>query len=476
MTADRPNIVLVLMDTARADAFEPYGAAPGDTPAVSQLAGAGAAQHNVFSTANWTVPSHASMFTGLQPSAMGLGQAPEGPLGCRPYLQALQPRLLPEVLRRAGYSTHGASTNLWISDKTGFDLGFDAFEVVPSDHGTRIEDPHLHERVRWALEAVRARQDDGATRVAEHIARWLDEPRSAPFFWFVNLTECHSPYLPPRPYNDLGMLGRLKAGDEARRFFTLTEIWKVCLGASTPPSPAVLARMRHLYRQSIRYMDDWVARLLQQLDDHKVLDNTIVIVTADHGENLGEADLIGHAFSLDDRLLRVPFVTSSPDLLGGDGARSLADLPSAVAKLADLDDHPYDGLGSLDGVAVAELQGIVAEDDPRVAEVTTMWGLDEPGVRRMTMNQWCATDGRYKLVRTGKEETLFDVLRDPLELDPLAPGTAPDVVTRLRRVGETVHARTWDDLHMARQGSGPPDLAPGELDALEQQMRRLGYL
>ncbi|MHB8682491.1 MAG: sulfatase-like hydrolase/transferase [Acidimicrobiales bacterium] len=471
-----PNVLVVLMDTARADAFEPYGAVTGSSPTVGQLARSGAAQEHVFATASWTVPSHASMFSGLQPFAMGLGQAPEGPLGCRPYLEALQPRLLPEVLRRAGYRTRGASTNLWVSDKTGFDLGFDHFEVVPTDHGTKIEDRRFHERVRWAVEAARARQDDGARRVAELMEQWLGDAGPEPFFWFVNLTECHSPYLPPRPYNDLGWLERLRAGDEARRFFTLTEIWKVCLGATAPPAPDALARMRHLYGRSVRYMDDWLAQVLERLDAHKVLDDTVVIVTSDHGENLGEAGLLGHAFSLDDRLVRVPFVTNTADLLAGSGAKSLADLPSALCGLAGIDEHPYDETGSVDGVAVAELQGLVTADDPRVADVMERWGLGEEGCRRLSMTQWCATDGRYKLVRTGDHEALYDVVADPLELEPLSPDSHPDLVRRLRRVGDAVEGRRWDGLVGARQGTTNVELAPGELDALEEQMRRLGYL
>src|SRR4051794_15052212 len=95
------------------------------------MASEGAAQQDVFATASWTLPSHASMFTGLMPRTLGLGQAPGGTAaGARAVLEARRDQMLPEVLRRAGYATAGVSTNLWIADYSGFATGFDAFHLV----------------------------------------------------------------------------------------------------------------------------------------------------------------------------------------------------------------------------------------------------------------------------------------------------------------------------------------------------------
>src|SRR5918994_7341764 len=96
----RPNVLLIVLDTARADALEPYGAAAGTTPALAQLASSGHALPDVHATACWTMPSHASMFTGLLPRAAGLNRAPgEMPSGCRPVMESHADRSLPEVLR-----------------------------------------------------------------------------------------------------------------------------------------------------------------------------------------------------------------------------------------------------------------------------------------------------------------------------------------------------------------------------------------
>src|SRR5688572_24211550 len=171
-----PNVLLIVFDTARADAFEPYGAAAGASPAVADLAGAGAALPDVRSTACWTIPSHASMFTGLLPRAAGLGRAPGGtPAGCRPVMEAHAPRLLPEVLRRAGYRTRGISTNLWITEGSGFATGFDEFRTIEATRQPDMVGAGMRSRAAWALDALRARSDDGAAEAGAVLRGWLGE-------------------------------------------------------------------------------------------------------------------------------------------------------------------------------------------------------------------------------------------------------------------------------------------------------------
>lgn len=484
---DGPNVLLVVMDTARADCFEPYGAPADSTPAVAQLASAGRARESVFATANWTVPSHASMLTGLMPGALGLGQAPEGsPVGCRQVLEALDPVLLPAVLSREGYSTAGISTNLWITQHSGFHTGFENFEVVQTVRNDQMNDPKLRHRIAWDLEGLRARGDDGAHVARDLLAQWAKDKESdkRPFFWFVNLTECHSPYLPPKPYNDMGPIGRLRAAEEARRHLNLGAIWRTCLGNHRIP-PKAVERMRHLYKRSIRYMDDWFAEVLEILDARRMLDETVVIVTSDHGENLGEGELIGHAFSLDDRLVRVPLVSSSRDLLPGDSPASLRDLPRAIAELVGITEHPWEERPSAGEAAVAQIEGLAGPDDPRAQLVVDLWKLDEAAFRRMTSSGWCATDGRHKLLCLEDEEFLFDLDKDPLELEPLVVKTTDDphvkeVSEKLRAAGRAESSEAWDTQPAGERGapmvSAPPQPSAEEVDAIAQRMRRLGYL
>ena len=152
-----PNVLLVVMDTARADAFEPYGAAPGATPAVTQLASSGGYQRYAYAPASWTVPSHASMLTGLLPRDMGLGQAPEGPVGVRPVMESLANHLLPERLRRAGWHTAGVSANHWIAEHSGFATGFDDWRKVVGGRSHRFYGSGWRSRLAWTKTTAHAR-------------------------------------------------------------------------------------------------------------------------------------------------------------------------------------------------------------------------------------------------------------------------------------------------------------------------------
>jgi arylsulfatase A-like enzyme len=349
---------------------------------------------------------------------------------------------------------------------------------VDSDRLRTMTDPGLRARLGWARQAARGRTDDGARAAEAHLSQWIEAGTTQPFFWFVNLTECHSPYLPPRPFNDLGMLGRMRVADEARTHLTLESIWKTSLGMRQIPADA-LARMRRLYRASVSAMDAWLGRLLQRLDEAGLLSDTIVIVTSDHGENLGECGFIGHCFSLDDRLLHVPFVTSwadFPDLA------SLADLPRALAQTLGLAHHPWDPPGHGPGIAVAQMEALAGR--AAAEHVIDDWGLDERAITRVTTSSTCAVEGDLKLVRRDDgHEDLFRLDTDPLEAAPLqerpVPGSAEDAsLARLRAAVDAADARISTDVHQsAGSGSGSGSGSDeAEADRIARKMRELGYL
>jgi hypothetical protein len=465
-----PNVLLVVMDTARADAFEPYGAPAGSTPVAAQLARRGAACSRAVATASWTVPSHASMFSGAMPRSLGLGRAPgETPHGCRPVLESCSDRLLSEVLRRAGYVTRAASANLWISPQSGFDVGFDEFVTVRGRRGAECG-PGLRAHLAWLAEGVGARVDDGAVEVESVVARWMDRDRdrSAPFFWFVNLVECHSPYLPPRPYDDLSLLQRVLAASEARRHLTLRAIWRNCAGGFDIPERA-LGRMRHLYGRAVRMMDDWLGRVLDRMDACGILDETLVIVTSDHGENLGEGNLIGHALSLDHRLIGVPLISAGPVALGGGDLVSLARLPRLIADAVCLAEHPWTDDPMPEGLAAAQCEALALASDPRARRAVEDWGLDDAALRRVISSLTCVTDGRLKLLRAGDRDLVLDLEADPLEVNPV-PADEGSVPASFRRALASV---------MAQADPAPvpvTDVPDEEREDLERRMRLLGYM
>ncbi|PZS08626.1 MAG: hypothetical protein DLM64_12125 [Solirubrobacterales bacterium] len=482
----RPNILLVVLDAARRDAVQPYGTAPASTPAIAQLASRGHALQRAYATASWTLPSHASMFTGLLPGVLGLRQAPEGtPQSARPALRRVAERLLAQVLRETGYETQAWSTNLWASPFAGFDIGFDRFRYVTSGRDERMnallgEGPRA--RAAWVSEGLRSRADDGAAEVGRELRDAISSWTGQPAFWFVNLTECHSPYLPPRPWNDLAPRERIGAALDAQRHLSFQSICLYVAGAHQIPD-AALKRMHHLYVRAISYMDNWLAGVLEALDRRGILEQTLVIVTSDHGENFGEGGLIAHGFSLDERLISVPLVMAGPGACDRERVFSLTELPALIAGAAGLERHPW-ATGELpQGIAVAQYEPIGGRTNAQILDFAAKWGLADRGIDRLTASFTCATDGEHKLVISDGVESLYDLRADPGEREPLpAAGADGAALAALRSALEhpavTGPSPSPAPAPAPAEPSPPPELeaTEEELATIERQLKLLGYM
>jgi arylsulfatase A-like enzyme len=473
-----PNVLLVVLDTARRDLLEPYGAARGATPAIADLARRGTAVTEAYSTACWTLPSHASMFTGMLPRHLGLAQAPDQtPDSARPALEKVSARLLPGVLQRHGFATHGWSTNLWVSPHSGFDLGFDRLEYVTSGRHDRMHSVlagGARAKLAWAREGLRSRDDDGAMAVGRALQQAIAGWSGTPSFWFVNLSECHSPYLPPRPWNDLNPLDRIRAALDAKDHLTFEAICLYAAGRHEVPSEA-LERMRHLYKGAGAYLDHWVGGILEALDARGILDETLVIVTSDHGENFGEGGLLAHGFSLDERLTHIPLIMAGPGAQEMHGVFSLAQLPRLIAEAAGLADQPWAMDELPDGVAVSQHDPVAGRDHPGLLEAVQKWDIGPEGVSRLTARLTSVSDGRTKLVLRERDELVYDLASDPLEERPLDPATLNGRADGLRAALD--HASVTAT---AESIAAPPSPANGasaeELEAIERQMKLLGYM
>lgn len=467
-----PNVLLVVFDALRRDAVEPYRAPGSATPAIAQLAVRGAALPNAYATASWTLPSHASMFTGLLPRQLGLAQPPAGtPQSARPQLERVADRVLPKVLAGAGYSTRGWSANLWASHHAGFDIGFDQFSYLTGQRIDRLAGDGRRVRMAWALEGLRARRDDGAAQIGRELRKSIEDWSGQPAFWFVNLCECHSPYLPPRPWDDLGAPDRIRAALEAQRHLSFEAICLFAAGRWRIPGDA-FARMRHLYARAASYLDRWLADVLESLERRGILDETLVIVTSDHGENFGEGGLIAHGFSLDQRLIHVPLVMAGPGAISDGGLFSLAEVPRVIGDAAGIAGHPWKDSGLPDGIAVAQYDAMAPSSDARVREFAERWRLDVSAVKRLTAAFTSATDGELKLVVRDGDELRYDLRSDPDE--PLGSGAANGRFERLRDALNCPAVTATAQLEP--EAPGAPIASADELAALERQMKLLGYM
>jgi arylsulfatase A-like enzyme len=471
----RPNIVLLILDALRADAVEGYGAPLGATPALGQLGGSGVAVSDVRSTASWTLPAHTAFLTGQLARGLGLGQAPnQVPQGAAPVIQAQRSQLLPEVLRQHGYAASGLSANGWAGRLCSFDTGFETFLDLDSARQNDLGGG-LRNRLRWDWEELRAKTDDGAMQASQVLARWISEVGDSPFFWFMNIVECHSPYLPPKPHAFRSPAARLRAADEAFRYLTFESILRANLGNLEVP-PAVVERMRRMYRASVRYVDSWLGDLLERLDDASLLDETLVIVCSDHGENFGVSGLMGHGVSLDDRLLRVPFIVSGPNFQAFEGMRSLLEVPARIAAAVGISDHPWPNRLST-GLPVAQWDPFELSEE-RLAGLVRDWSLDQKAISRLTSPLTCAVAGDFKLVRgaTKDDEWLFDLKNDPLELAPIRgqekmSATVGELLGGLRAAVNHPLAQATAEVTVS-----PPLVSDDEVADIERKMRLMGYM
>ncbi|MFC7076777.1 sulfatase [Haloarcula halophila] len=484
----RPNVVIVVLDTARFDdARGTVGGAP-VMPALDRLASEGTECIRVSATAPWTLPSHASLFTGTYPSKHGAHA------GHKRLTDDL-PRL-PSVLQTAGYETVAVSNNTWISGEFGFDIGFDTFYQTwqyiqsPTDLGRIARTRHGWEMYRSlarellsgnlpvnVLNALygrfgRKRTDSGAAQTNEFVRGWLrDRTDDAPFFLFVNYLEPHLEYRPPKSYTDRFLPADV-SHDEAMS--VPQDAWGYLAG-DVELSAHEFDILRGLYQAELAYVDDRLQELLTTLDTATDRE-TFVVVTSDHGENIGDHGLMDHQYSLHETLLHVPLVMSGGPFTGtGEVSRPV--------QLVDLAPTILDTVG-VDAPALrTETQGLSFHpdaDDRRdyviaeyLAPQPSMDALEKrvdavpSEVRRYNRSlRSISVDGRKLIRGSDGSRWLYDLTDDPDECTDVSD-THPSVASTLEQQLET-----WLDSFDHATNRDGPDIGA----STRQRLEELGYL
>jgi arylsulfatase A-like enzyme len=278
-----PNVLLVSIDSLRADHVHAYGHERETTPTIDRLAGEGARFETVIAASSWTLPTHMTLLTGLSPEAHGVTSS----------TRALSPEALTlaEVLHANGYHTAGFVSGPYLRRIYGFAQGFDVYDesVVANGH---LASQH------------------GATSprlthlVLDHLNAWAATDPRPPFFVFVHMWDVHYDYAPPPPYDtmfDPDYTGTVTATDYIRNRDIRKDM-----------APRDLEHVIALYDGEIRYTDGYLGRIVDRLAALGVLENTVVVVTADHGDEFFEHGHKGHGPQLYDELLRVPLVVRFP--------------------------------------------------------------------------------------------------------------------------------------------------------------------
>jgi len=483
--AEHPNVVLVVMDTTRAD----DGFDSAVAPTLADIGAAGTRVTGAVSTAPWTLPAHASLLTGTYPSKHGAHAAHER-LG-------ESPPMLSELFRDAGYETACVSNNTWLSVESGFDRGFDTFtqmwQLVQSSNALGelvdvTEQSRLRAVARRLIEGnplantanllyrllVRERADDGAERSTEWISQWLgDREDDRPFFLLANYLEPHLEYQPPRRLAEQFL-------PESYTYEAAMEIpqqpWEFLAGHVSLGDDELRA-LRGLYRAEIAYLDEHLADIKRSLIEAGEWEDTIFVVTADHGENIGDHGLMDHQYCLYDTLVHVPLVVHGGAFTDGEDVTQLVSLADLAPTL--LDATGVDAPGARQG-----FQGRSFHPDADATErefVVSEYMASQPSMEALEQHVGDLPDHIYdydrslrairtdthKLVRGSDGTTeLYDLLIDP--------GETTDIAASKGELVDELSGTLDEWLDGFEQADVDERVTLG--DARKEQLEELGYI
>ncbi len=447
-----PNVLLIVVDTLRADHLGAYGYPRQTSPTIDRLAAAGVVFEHAISQAPWTAPSLASLFTGLYPSAHGLDTSPTWRRGGRsadgnlPFSvqKVLEPvyLTLAEHLRSGGYRTAGFVSNVYANSIFGFAQGFDHFDDQHRDYSRTVG---------------RTKRRAGDTNVA--VFQWLDSGPAEPFFLLVHYNDPHWPYHPLEPY------GQAWGAGESGRLMAAETTALVQHGGEPIQglSEADLAHIEALYDGEIAYLDAQIGKLLERVESRESARPLFVVLTADHGEEFLDHGSASHGHTLFQEVLHVPLIIHAP-------ARLTPRRVSAPVRLIDVAPTLVDlvGLAALPGTQGESLRALLegkVTSGPASALSEATYGRPLQALQ---------TAGNLKLIHeteTGAN-ALFDLNTDPGEQHDLAE-SEPAVTARLQ---SELEALTRENRRRrARVSSASAESVVLDSETTER-LRALGYL
>lgn len=409
-----PNVLLITLDTLRADHLSSYGYNRATTPNLDKLASQGALFENAIATSSWTLPSHASLFTGRLPYEHNAN-----------WTEPLNGRFptLAEALAGRGYLTVAFAANYsYVASEWGLARGFSRFET---HGGSLMEEATTTVYGKKAALTLLPRVGyfdipgrKSASQVNQQLLDWMSRKGDRPFFAFLNYFDIHDPYLVKSPQetqfsNEVtrgDLINHQYQGGKFRRKATLTE--------------KEIQSEINSYDGCLAYLDARLGELFAELEKRGLDKNTLVIITSDHGEAFGNHDLFGHGNSLFMETLHVPLIFYWPGKIPA-GARvpnvvSLHNVPTTVMQLlgnTSSTEFPGSSLATLWGPSQNTWQA-----EPVLSELSPGRFLDGPAnypaaqgsIRSLTTEKW-----HFLLSESGRTE-LYAWRNDPKELHNLA--------------------------------------------------------
>ncbi|MCA9976469.1 MAG: sulfatase [Anaerolineales bacterium] len=523
----KPDIIFVVLDTQRADRLGAYGHERAVTPNLDRFAEAGVLFEQAVAPAQWTIPSHASLFTGLYPTAHQITQS----------THSLNPDLphLVEVMRAAGYETVGFCNNPLVGIlNNGFKRGFDtfynyggAFPSVP-ESSSRLPWP-LNQASEWYTQFLRRisypiqnffgqsdlafrvslnawltplwsrfanfkGQNERSVRDVTHFLRERERQNAErPLFLFLNLMETHMPFWPPGEFIDQ-VAPYFRHNKEARTIMRTwnREAYRWAAPLDEPLSDLESQVLSDMYDAEVAYQDHYLGQLLTLLNGRRNQENTLTLIVADHGDGLGEHGYMGHAFVAYEELVHVPLIMHWPGQIKPNRIATPVSTRRVFHTLLDavgpLPEMPT--LNPTEIHALTLMQTIYGRDPERhtaFSEIYPPMNFVKAIERRQVhlLEQYRCLSLRRAVVKTDETantlklievdeqlDELFDLRSDPAEIEnllPQRPLPAAAMAQDLKRMVAAVERQ--------QQAFGNGRVAEVDIDeTLLQRLRGLGYV
>lgn len=443
-----PNIVLIVIDAGRADALHCYGNPRETSPHLDRLAQEGVLYEQAFTAAPWTLPSHATMFTGKYPSEHGAH-------GEYLYLEDSNVTIA-EVLHEHGYRTFSVSANGNIGPEFNTVQGFERFST--GVYGRRQGRSFLANQFAKLL----GKADYGAGDGNKIAMRWIaDAQRSQrPFFLFMNYMEVHAKY-GSTPYASRW----LPDAKTFRRALKVPQDTIAYAAGAKRATPEEFALLRALYDGDMLYLDERIGEMIEYLRTRGILDNTLLIVTSDHGEELGEHGLVGHSASLYNTVFRIPLIIRYPKAFPpGTRHKGVVETLDFFPTILDAAGIAWEGRSSLKGKSLLDKEAL-SKPCYAVTErfLPGAWACEivERYPRWRGIPIWrrakAIQDGTYKYLWTSDgKDALYDIQADPLERTNLIHKMSE----KARDLKAALIARVGTLMRDTGEANGPPASSP----------------
>ncbi|GAB4341811.1 MAG: sulfatase-like hydrolase/transferase [Candidatus Abyssubacteria bacterium] len=460
---EKPNVIIIVLDTVRQDRLSVYGCERETSPNMKKLAGESWV-FDAYATSPWTLPSHATMMTGLYPTECGTGPEIE-------YHIDKRNRTLAEIFQDNGYFTAAIVANYgMLGHSSGLPQGFHYYYAKPRETESAFPffASYFFKRLWPRSRALIVLPCARAETVTQNAIRCIRERKGDnPIFLFLNYMDAHFPYMPPRPYSTKWF------SEPSDVDFSVVRGWVRHKEATTEAEQRMLElEYEHRlgqYDGAIAYLDAQLGVLFDSLKEMGLYDDSLIVLTSDHGEFFFEHNFFEHPGPPYQEVIRVPLIVKPPTARGEKPGRVTGSVSLTELFHMTLD---YAGIGE-DTPGRPE---VMAEDtSPVFSEFHLTREEDKSDAEKFGVHMYSLIEGNYKLMYSSKSlYEMYDLSTDPQEVNNLIAG---GLTRELQPVVERMKANLASHIErLSERRLTPAELTDEEREEIRKGLKALGYI